>query len=111
MHPIEEWWSILSLCLFRMKIREIMPHVERAALQAPLPDLEHSRKQIVELLMRGMAVKSGAGGRNKITPKDPSGRDPPARGRYGAAGEARPFDAEHTRHSGEVGSPRGACPP
>ena len=56
LHPAQVWWSILGMCLFSMKVREVIRHVDTTALPVPLPDMARTRKQIISLLCEGLAM-------------------------------------------------------
>jgi TetR/AcrR family transcriptional regulator len=57
MHPIHAWWSITGLCLFNLHVKEIVPFMAGDRLPIPPFDLEERRKQIVDLLVDGWALK------------------------------------------------------
>ena len=56
LHPAQVWWSILGMCLFSLKIRDVIRHVDTTTLPVPLPDVAQTRRQIIRLLCNGLAV-------------------------------------------------------
>lgn len=57
MHPVHAWWSVMGLCLFSLHVKEIVPFIVSKHLPIPPFDLEERRKQIVDLLVGGWALK------------------------------------------------------
>jgi hypothetical protein len=53
--PLHAWWSILSLCLFSLHAGEIMHHLKSRIRRFPAWDSAERRKQVVDLLVRGLA--------------------------------------------------------
>ena len=55
LHPIQAWWNVIGLCLFSLEAESVVTHVKAGAWPGPLPDAGARRRQIVDLLLRGMA--------------------------------------------------------
>ena len=55
MQPVEAWWSILSLSLFSLLLRDVLGHVSHARIPLPSPELADRRKHIIGLLLHGFS--------------------------------------------------------
>lgn len=55
-HPLEFWWSILSVCLFSLMLQPIAHRFHPAGMPVPTLDLAARREQILDLLVNGMAL-------------------------------------------------------
>lgn len=53
-NPALVWWSILGICIFSLHIREVLGHLDTSALPFPVPDMEHCRQPIIDLLVEGL---------------------------------------------------------
>ncbi|MCX6997636.1 MAG: TetR/AcrR family transcriptional regulator [Kiritimatiellaeota bacterium] len=65
-HPLECWWSILSLCLFSLLFQPVLRQFRPPGLAVPPAGLAARREQILDLLERGLArPRSPAAARRK----------------------------------------------
>ena len=55
-HPLHGWWQIIGICLFNLKLRDVLAHLDPAATRIPLPDPASQRQAIIETIVRGMAL-------------------------------------------------------
>ena len=54
MHPIKGWWHIVGVCLFNLKLRDILAHVTPTPAFVSFPDPAAQRQAIIETLAQGM---------------------------------------------------------
>jgi TetR/AcrR family transcriptional regulator len=54
--PIQLWWNLLGMCIFTIQAEEIASRLEQKKLPWDLPPLAERKKQIVALLLSGLAV-------------------------------------------------------
>lgn len=54
--PLQMWWGLLGACMFSLKMREVVSHANLAASPFPVPALEASRQELIEMLSAGLAV-------------------------------------------------------
>ena len=59
-NPIHAWWSIMGLCFFSLNLAEVTARLRLGIIPLPKLDLKTRRREIVELLMQGLAP-DGAG--------------------------------------------------
>ncbi|MBU4200597.1 MAG: TetR/AcrR family transcriptional regulator [Verrucomicrobia bacterium] len=57
-HPLQGWWHIVGVCLFSLKLRDILPHIEAGSARVSVPDPATQRQAIIETLVQGMALTS-----------------------------------------------------
>ncbi len=55
-NPLQAWWSIIGMCLFSLRVRDVARSVDPAVIPVPLPTAEERRTQIVDLLVQGLAA-------------------------------------------------------
>ncbi len=65
MHPVHAWWSILGLCLFSLNIRGILSQVQRSKVPMPAFDLKERERQIMDLLVNGLATSDDSKNRKQ----------------------------------------------
>lgn len=56
-HPLQAWWSIIGMCLFSLRVRDVAAGVNPLSIPMPLPTTDERRTQIVDLLVQGLATK------------------------------------------------------
>lgn len=54
--PIQLWWSLLGMCMFTLQAQEIASRLDKDKIPWALPPVRERKKQIIELLLSGMAV-------------------------------------------------------
>ncbi|HPF99344.1 MAG TPA: TetR/AcrR family transcriptional regulator [Kiritimatiellia bacterium] len=62
-HPIHAWWSIMGLCFFSLNLVEVTARLRIGIIPLPKLNLKARRKEILELLMHGLATDEA--GRSK----------------------------------------------
>lgn len=53
--PLQLWWNMLGMCIFTIQAQEIITRLNQKKLPWDLPPLPERKKQIVELLLSGVA--------------------------------------------------------
>ena len=57
-HPLQGWWHIIGVCLFSLKLRDVLAHVDATSTGISFPDPATQRQVIIETLVHGLAIKS-----------------------------------------------------
>lgn len=63
-HPLQSWWHIIGICLFNIKLREVLAHINAPSAKISFPDPAGQRQTIIETLVQGLATTS-----KRSTPK------------------------------------------
>jgi len=53
--PLQLWWNMLGMCIFNIQAQEIVTRLDQKNISWDLPPLSERKKQIVELLLSGLA--------------------------------------------------------
>lgn len=53
-HPLEGWWHIVGVCLFTLKLRDVLAQLEPASTPVSFPDPATRRQAIIETLAQGL---------------------------------------------------------
>lgn len=62
--PIQLWWSLLGMCFFTLQADEIASRFDKKVLPWDLPRFEERKKQVINILLSGLAVNKKAGRKN-----------------------------------------------
>jgi len=54
--PIQLWWNLLGMCIFTIQAQEIAARLDRGKIPWDLPPLPERKKQIIALLLSGLAL-------------------------------------------------------
>lgn len=54
--PIQLWWNLLGMCIFTIQAQEIASRLNQKKLPWDLPPLPERKKQIIALLLSGLAL-------------------------------------------------------
>ena len=56
MHPIQYWWSILGVCLFRIFMKKIISHMDSKMMKTGFCPMGDDRDQIKQLMIEGVVI-------------------------------------------------------
>lgn len=66
--PIQLWWSILGMCMFTMQAREVAARLQERGLPWQVPSMAERRRQIVEILVSGLAAGQETDATERVPP-------------------------------------------
>jgi len=57
--PLQVWWNLLGMCIFTIQAEEIAVRLNRKTMYRGLPSLPERKKQIIEMILSGLALPPG----------------------------------------------------